>query len=113
MPIKARELSATEIRRLTHSVSKTTGKPYNALHSVGGVAGLLLQVTPTGAKSWVYRTHIAGKRRSIGLGGFPDVTLAQARDKAREMRSKVEAGIDPVEERQAKRRELLAAQLST
>jgi len=113
MPIKTKELSATEVRRLSHSVSKTTGKEYNALHSVGGVAGLLLQVTPTGAKSWVYRIHIAGKRRSIGLGGFPDVTLAQARDKARAMREKIAEGIDPVEERQAIRRERLAAQIST
>jgi integrase len=113
MPIKTRELSATEVRRLTYSVSKTTGKEYPALHSVGGVAGLLLQVTPTGAKSWIYRTRIAGKRRSIGLGGFPDVTLGQARDKARETRDKIAEGIDPVEERQAKRRDLLAAQLST
>ena len=113
MPIKTKELSATEVRRLSHSVSKTTGKEYNALHSVGGVAGLLLQVTPTGAKSWVYRIHITGKRRSIGLGGFPDVTLTQARDKARAMREKIAEGIDPVEERQAIRRERLAAQIST
>ena len=113
MPIKTKELSATEVRRLSHSVSKTTGKEYNALHSVGGVAGLLLQVTPTGAKSWVYRIHIAGKRRSMGLGGFPDVTLTQARDKARAMREKIAEGIDPVEERQAIRRERLAAQIST
>ncbi|BAP13783.1 phage integrase family protein [Alcanivorax sp. NBRC 101098] len=113
MPIKVRELSATEVRRLTHSISKTTGKEYNGLHSVGGVAGLLLQVTPSGAKSWVYRTRIAGQRRSVGLGGFPDVTLAQARDKARVVRDKIAEGIDPIEERQAVRRELLAARLST
>jgi len=113
MPIKAKELSATEVRRLSHSVSKTTGKDYNALHPVGGVAGLLLQVTPTGAKSWVYRTRIGTKRRSIGLGGFPDVTLAQARDKARAVRDKIAEGIDPVAEKQEKRRDLLAAQLST
>ena len=113
MPIKAKELSATEVRRLSHSVSKTTGKDYNALHPVGGVAGLLLQVTPTGAKSWVYRTYIGEKRRSIGLGGFPDVTLAQARDKARAVRDKIAEGIDPVAEKQEKRRDLLAAQLST
>ena len=113
MPIKIKELSATEVRRLTHSVSAMTGKEYNGLHSVGGVAGLLLQVTPTGARSWIYRTRIAGKRRSIGLGGFPDVGLAQAREKARAARDKIENGIDPIKERQAKRRDLLAAQLST
>src|SRR5690554_5663398 len=113
MPKKVRELSATEVRRLKHAISKTTGKAYNALHPVGGVAGLLLQVTPTGAKSWIYRTRIGKTRRSIGLGGFPDVTLAQARDKARETRDKIADDIDPVEERNEKRRALLAAQLST
>ncbi|QSP93802.1 integrase arm-type DNA-binding domain-containing protein [Marinobacter salinisoli] len=113
MPKKVRELSATEVRRLTHAVSKTSGKAYNALHPVGGVSGLLLQVTPSNAKSWIYRTVIAGKRRSIGLGAFPDVTLAQARDKARETRDKITAGIDPVEEKNANKRALLAARLST
>lgn len=110
MPKKARELTATELKRLTHSVSKATGKPYNALHPVGGVAGLLMQVTPTGAKSWIYRTTVGGKRRNIGLGGFPDVTLAGAREKAREYRELIERGIDPVEQRQAARQSLIAEQ---
>lgn len=110
MPKKAKELTATEVKRLTHSISRTTGKPYNALHPVGGVAGLLIQVTPTGAKSWIYRTTVGGKRRNIGLGGFPDVTLAGARDKAREYRELIEKGIDPVEQRQAARQSLIAEQ---
>ncbi|GGY82026.1 Arm DNA-binding domain-containing protein [Marinobacter zhanjiangensis] len=96
MPKKSRELSATEVKRLTHGIS-ADGNEYNALHPVGGVAGLLLQVKPSGAKSWIYRTQVAGKRRNIGLGGFPDVTLAQARDKARTMREKIKEGVDPVE----------------
>ncbi|MGB2248373.1 MAG: tyrosine-type recombinase/integrase [Alcanivorax sediminis] len=110
MPKKARELTATEIKRLTHSISKTTGKPYNALHPVGGVAGLLMQVTPSGAKSWIYRTTVGEKRRNIGLGGFPDVTLAGAREKAREYRELIERGIDPIEQRQAARQSLIAEQ---
>lgn len=110
MPKKAKELTATEVKRLTHSISKVTGKPYNALHPVGGVAGLLMQVTPNGAKSWIYRTTVGGKRRNIGLGGFPDVTLAGAREKAREYRELIEKGIDPVEKRQAARQSLIAEQ---
>ena len=112
MPKKARELSATEVRRLTHAVSKD-GKPYNALHPVGGVSGLVLQVTPTGAKSWILRTVIGTKRRNVGLGPFPDVSLAEARRKAQEVKDKIAEGIDPVEERKAARRSLIAAQLST
>lgn len=111
MPKKTKEMSAAEVKRLSHSVSKA-GKLYNALHSVGGVSGLLLQVTPSGAKSWIYRTTVGSKRRSIGLGGYPDVTLAQARDKAREYRELIQAGIDPIEQRQQARHDLVTAQLA-
>ncbi len=100
MPKKAKELSATEVRRLT--------KP--GLHAVGGVAGLLLQVTPKGARSWILRTMVGSKRRDIGLGGFPDVTLALARENARETKEKIKQGIDPVAERKAARAALIAAQ---
>lgn len=111
MPKKAPELSAKQVRDLTHGIS-ADGTPYNALHPVGGVAGLLLQVKPSGAKSWIYRTQVAGKRRNIGLGGFPDVTLSQAREKAREMRDKIKDGIDPVEHSKAVQRALKAAQMA-
>lgn len=111
MPKKARELSATEVRRLSHAISKN-GNAYNALHPVGGVSGLLLQVTPSGARSWIYRTMIGGKRRSIGLGAFPDVPLADARNKAREMRDRIKEGIDPLEESKAVQRALKAAQMA-
>jgi integrase len=98
MPKKARELSATEIRRLT-----TPG-----FHTVGGVAGLLMQVTKTGARSWVLRARIGDRRRDMGLGGFPDVTLAQAREKAREAREQIDKGIDPVDARKQARATLIA-----
>jgi integrase len=49
-------------------------------------------------------------RRDIGLGGFPGVTLSQARDKARDARAKIESGVDPVEERKAAKAGLIAAQ---
>ncbi len=111
MPKKVKELSAVELKRLTHSVSEN-GKEYNALHSVGGVSGLLLQVTPTGAKSWVLRTVIGAKRRNIGLGGYPEVTLAKARLKAAELKQQIEQGLDPIEIKRAAKRELIASQLS-
>lgn len=100
MPKKAKELSATEVRRLT--------KP--GLHAVGGVAGLLLQVTPTGARSWILRTMVGSKRRDIGLGGFPEVPLAKAREKSRETKEQIKQGIDPVEERKQARERLIASQ---
>jgi len=112
MPKQAKELSAVEVKRLTCSTGKD-GKPYNTFHAVGGVSGLLLQVAATGAKTWILRTKIGTKRRSIGLGGYPGVSLADARRKAQEIKDKIADGIDPVEERKAARRSLIAAQLST
>lgn len=111
-PIKARELGFLDIRRLVCATGED-GLPYNTLHAVGGVSGLLLQVTPTGAKTWLLRTVVGNKRRVIGLGGFPDVSLSEARRKAQEMKDKIAQGIDPVEERKAIKRTLLAEQLST
>lgn len=104
MPKVANEMSALELRSLTHPSGKG-----NALFAVGGVSGLYMQITPSGGRSWILRTTVGNARRDIGLGGFPTVTLAQARDKAREARDKIERGIDPIAERQAAKAALIAA----
>lgn len=104
MPKVAAELSALEVRSLSHPSGKG-----NALFAVGGVSGLYLQISPKGGRSWILRTTVGKARRDIGLGGFPTVTLAQARDKAREARDKIERGVDPVAERQAAKAALVAA----
>lgn len=80
------------------------------LHFVGGVPGLALQVLPTGGRSWVLRMTIGSKRRDMGLGGIPGVTLAQAREAARIARAKVKQGIDPIEEARANVSQLKATQ---
>ena len=74
------------------------------MHAVGGVPGLYLHVSDSLARSWIVRVTVNGKRREMGLGGFADVTLAEAREKARAARKQVLQGIDPVAERQAERR---------
>ncbi len=91
MPKKAKERSAIEVSRLTAP----------GLWSVGGVAGLHLQVLPTGARSWVLRVVVGNRRRDMGLGGYPDVPLAQAREKAREARELIRQGVDPIERQRA------------
>ena len=106
MPKVAEELGALDVKRLTHP-----GGTRTAMISVGGVPGLHLQVTPTGGRSWILRTTVGKLRRDIGLGGFPAVTLAQARDKARNARAQIEGGIDPVEARKAAKASLAAAQI--
>ena len=104
MPKVAAELGPLDVKRLAHPGGKG-----NAMVPVGGVAGLYMQVTPKGGRSWILRMLVGGRRRDIGLGGFPTVTLAQARDKAREARDKVERGIDPVEERKNAKARLIEA----
>jgi hypothetical protein len=61
--------------------------------------GLYLVVDPSGAKRWMLRTVIQGKRRDIGLGGLRLVSLAEARAKALELRRIARDGEDPIEAR--------------
>jgi integrase len=85
MPKVAKELSSLEVRRL-----KEPG-----MYFVGGVAGLLLQVKDT-SSSWILRTRVAGARKHLGLGGYPQVSLADARGAARKQLEIIKSGIDPV-----------------
>ncbi|MGA0617394.1 tyrosine-type recombinase/integrase [Paracoccus sp. KR1-242] len=65
----------------------------------GGGLGLYLMVKPNGARSWVQRITVHGKRRELGLGSPPVVTLAKAREAALENKRTVHAGIDPLQAR--------------
>ncbi|MDP4573863.1 integrase arm-type DNA-binding domain-containing protein [Qipengyuania sp. G39] len=65
----------------------------------GDGAGLYLLVKPSGAKSWVLRVQKHGKRRDIGLGSVAALTLAEARERAAELRKHALNGRDPVAER--------------
>ncbi len=73
----------------------------------GDGAGLWLNVTEGGSKSWVLRYTLAGKERRAGLGPFPEVSLAEAREAAVNFRRQIRNGQDPVEE---KRKAKAAAQ---
>jgi hypothetical protein len=61
--------------------------------------GLFLRVTKNGAKQWVQRITIRGKRRELGLGSPPAVSLAEARKAALENRGKAMQGGDPLAEK--------------
>ncbi|MEO1775659.1 MAG: integrase arm-type DNA-binding domain-containing protein [Pseudomonadota bacterium] len=61
--------------------------------------GLYLEVDQSGAKRWLLRTMVQGRRRDIGLGSISYVTLAEAREMARELRKVARAGGDPIAER--------------
>ena len=67
--------------------------------------GLYLQVTKTGAKSWVLRYEREGKERMMGLGPLHAFTLEEARERARLARQKLADGIDPLADRERERSE--------
>lgn len=67
----------------------------------GDGAGLYLQISKSGTKSWIFRFTLATKQREMGLGALHTVTLAEARDKAKSCRTDLLAGIDPLEARNA------------
>ena len=76
LPRTAKELTALTVQKLS--------KP--GFYSVGGVKGLAIRVSQSGAKYWVLRVVTGGKRRDLGLGGYPTISLAAARDRARLVR---------------------------
>ncbi len=65
--------------------------------------GLYLLVDKSGARRWVLRTVVQGRRRDIGLGGVSLVSLAEARERAVELRRVAREGGDPIAGRAAKR----------
>jgi len=126
MPKISKELTDMAVKRLksrkvlnkTHKGNKSGkpnknfGKLVTAYHPVGGVSGLLLRVTPQGARSWILRTVVGSRRRDIGLGGYPEVKLTEARERARKDKNDIRQGIDPVEQRR-KLKEALRAEYET
>ncbi len=94
---------ARSIHRLTDREVRNAQKPLN---DGGG-----LWVYPKGnARSWTFRYMLNGKARFMGLGGYPEVSLAEARDLAAEARKVLKSGTDPIEHREAQKREALQVQ---
>jgi integrase len=90
---------ARQIGKLNHlAVSRASKRGYL---SDGG--GLYLQISASGAKSWVFRYRDAGRLRELGLGAAHTFTLAEARKRATEQRKLRADGVDPIEHRHAQR----------
>lgn len=98
MPRVAKPLSAVELKRLPPGT-----------HAVGGVPGLQMVVREAGGRHWILRVTIAGKRRELGLGSFPETSLADARDRAKADRAAIREGRDPASERASARAALAEA----
>jgi integrase len=80
--------------------AKLAKKP--GMHAMGDPPGLYLAVEG-GAKSWILRYSLNGRRRDLGLGSYADFTLAEARERARERRKLVADGLDPIELKRERR----------
>jgi integrase len=77
------------------AIEARTAKP--GVHGDGD--GLYLQVRDETHRSWVYRFMLGGKSRWMGLGAFPDVSLAEAREAAQAARKLTRQGVDPIQTR--------------
>lgn len=67
--------------------------------------GLYLLLSKTGGKHWRYDYRISGRRKTLSLGSFPEITLASARQKHQEARTLLAEGADPSEAKRLKPRE--------
>jgi len=105
MPKIAKPLNDLQVRRLSRV----------GWHAVGGVAGLLLQVrkpTKEGAqapRSWILRVKVGDQRQPIGLGSYPQVSLASAREQAAKLVNEARQGVDLKAKKKAQRSALMVA----
>ena len=105
MPKIAKPLTDLQVRRITRV----------GWHAVGGVAGLLLQVrkpAKEGAqipRSWILRVKVGDQRQPIGLGPYPQVSLAEAREHAKKLVVEAKQGVNLKAKKRAERSALLLA----
>lgn len=66
--------------------------------------GLYVAVSPTGKKTWRYQYALDGKRPEVTIGGYPEISVAEARERHAEYRALVEKGIDPAKHKQEEKR---------
>ena len=95
---ESRKLTAALVRQV-----KTPGVYYDG-------AGLLLRVEESGPNRWVLRVAVRRRRRDLGLGSASDLSLAEARDLAHQMRKAARAGLDPAAQRRTAREGVMTFQ---
>ena len=92
------------VKRLTALAIKNAGP---GMYADG--EGLYLRVASTGSKSWVLRYMLDGRARAMGLGPLSLVSLADAREKAQELRKQAHVHrIDPIDARKASRGQIVS-----
>jgi hypothetical protein len=88
------KVSDTKIR-----AAKPKEKPYKLFDA----EGLFLIVHPNGGRWWRRRYYLAGKEQFLSLGTYPEITLAEAREKGAIIRKQVAHGANPSAERQQRK----------
>ena len=94
-------------RRLTEAgISRLPAAPEGERveHADALAPGLVLRISDTGSKRWQVRFRVGGRAARMSLGAWPDLTLAEARKRAREVREQADAGVDPRDAREAEKR---------
>jgi len=105
MPKIANPLNDLQVRRITRV----------GWHAVGGVAGLLLQVRKPAQenaqipRSWILRVKVGEDRQPIGLGPYPQVSLAEAREQAKKLVIEAKQGVNLKAKKRNERSALLSA----
>lgn len=95
----------TMLTQLQITAAKPKAKPY----TLSDGQGLALSVQPSGAKLWRFRYRYGGQAKTLHIGQWPSLSLADAREKCRDARREIATGIDPVLE---KKRAKIVAQFS-
>ena len=104
MPKLAKSLTDIAIRNY-----KPKDKPYK----VAAGNGLFLQVKPDGSKYWLFRYRFEGKENTLSLKRYPDISLTQAEQKARDAHKLIAGGLNPSDERKAIKAEKSNKQVNT
>lgn len=78
-------------------------KPSEKRYKLHDTGGLYLLVVPTGGRLWRFDYRFEGRRKTISMGGFPEIGLADARRRRDEARKQLADGIDPSEPRKAQK----------
>lgn len=92
------------MRHVNYTLTATrinNAKPKDRPYKLTDGGGLVLAVLPSGTKTWRYQYSLLGKRSWVTIGRYPEIGVADARDRHAEYRSMVEQGNDPVQHKRA------------
>ena len=81
-------------------VAIKNAKPREKPYKLGDAGGLFLLVQPSGGKLWRLKYRVDGREKKLGIGTYPDVSLAEARKRRDDARELIAAGKDPSREKQ-------------